>query len=85
MSRTLRRPTWEEEREQRLHATRAATLALNCCIAPASFCGEKEAFPSRNDARRAAKLVRLRRGRTVHSYPCPKCGAYHLTIRPYGE
>lgn len=80
MSRTFRHPTWQDEREARESSKRASYLVAIGSTPPASFCLGKTAYPSKNEAREAAKTIRARRGKTMHAYACPRCpaGIHHL-------
>lgn len=78
MSRTYRAPTWEDAHAQREASKRASTLVQVGAVPPERFCAGKERFPSRNDARHAAKSVWARYAKQMHPYRCPECGWHHL-------
>jgi hypothetical protein len=79
MSRTYPRPSWEDERHAREASKRASALVAVGAVPPSAFCLNKQAYPSRNDARHAAKVIRMTDGKILHPYKCPRCQTfYHL-------
>lgn len=46
---------------------------------PVEECQRKVRFPTRNDARAAAKHEAARHRRDMAVYKCPTCHAYHIT------
>jgi len=67
------------------HRDRALALVRSGHITAESACTHKVAYPTQNDARHAAKHVGKMHGRTVETYHCPFCSAYHITKRRHGE
>jgi len=44
----------------------------------------KRIYPTRQDARRAARMIaRRRHGGPSRAYHCPKCGGHHITSEKF--
>lgn len=64
---------------------RAQQLVAHGLITADRACAPKVAYPTRNEARHAAKDVARRQGRVVDVYRCPFCTCFHVTKRRHGE
>lgn len=63
---------------------RAQKLVEVGAITPERACHGKHAYPTRNDARHAAKGMARMKERVVEHYKCPFCDSWHLTKLPHG-